>query len=214
MREREYPSDLIIRRGAFIWARAMHNPQFDNGDNSLAGAFGQGLASTNATFAATKAGDIPSKIAAFESELVAHLLHVRANDGQPMNEADAEWYRATIRNDKETPTYWWSSSLSTDYNPDAALTYAADKSGLPRNMFSWKSRVWLHDGFVSSSFGYGAGDVYHYPLDDGRWLITDLRCGARDSDIEKIKSAAIDGRLDMRIEDAMPALKVLQKAEG
>lgn len=205
MRDREYPSDLIIRRGAFIWARALHAPNFDNGDNSLVGAFGQGLANTNAAFAATKAGDIPARIAAFERELVAHLIHVRENDGEPMNDADADWYRATMRNDKEAPTYWWSASLSTDYNPDAALTYAADKAGLPRNMFSWKSRVWLHNGFASSSFGYGAGDMYHYPLSDGRWLITDLRAGSGD-DIEKLKAAVIEGRIDLRIEPAMPEL--------
>lgn len=70
--------------------------------------------------------------------------------------------------------YGYLDILSVDYDPDPTLRAAAEKAGL-LTKFPWKTRMFINPDCVAFSQGYGAPDVYHYPLPDGRWLVTRLR---------------------------------------
>jgi hypothetical protein len=71
--------------------------------------------------------------------------------------------------------------LDVDYQPDRTLSAAAKVAGLEMQ-FPWKTTMFLEEGYLSLTAGYGAGAVYHYPLKDGRWLVTRLQGG----DIDKV----------------------------
>ena len=89
--------------------------------------------------------------------------------------------------------------LDVDYGPCKELANAADKAGIPKSQFSCKSTVSMHDNHVSTSFGYGAENINHYPLSDGSWLLTTLS----GSDMDKVKQSALDGNpLGLTIEAA------------
>jgi hypothetical protein len=89
-----------------------------------------------------------------------------------------------------TAEEWGSVSLYVDYGPTQELSDAADAAGLKME-FPWKTDVTVEAGKVGVRQGYAAEAVYHYLLDDGRWLLASL-CGA---DVEKIKRYVTDGTL-------------------
>ena len=85
--------------------------------------------------------------------------------------------------------------LSVDYHPDKTLSTAAKAAGLQME-FPWKTTMWLSAGSLSLSAGYGAGSVYHYPLNDGRWLVTRLY----GEDIGKVVDYVQGGKPEFTIE--------------
>lgn len=98
--------------------------------------------------------------------------------------------------------------LGTDYGPDKPLSEAAEAAGLPVSAFSWKSSVSFYaDDYVSASFGYGAPHMNHYPMPDGRWLITTLSGG----EMPTIIKAVMDGRLPELTVEAI--VKAAEKAK-
>jgi len=72
-------------------------------------------------------------------------------------------------------------SVGVDYGPDKILSDAAEDAGLDMQ-FPWKTQMWISHGTVSVSAGYGAPQVFHHPMADGRWLVTTLY----GSDIDKV----------------------------
>jgi len=201
MRDKKQIDDRLIERAAEIWARAIQSTQYDNGDNSIQGVMTEGLAAMNLKAALEKVEDFPAAVEKFRTELIAILKYSRDHEGEPMSEAD----RAEFWGDRELrfePTYSLECYLSTDYNPCQTLAIAADRAGLPHAVFSWKSTVYINQNSVSCSFGYGRPDVMHYPLPEGRWLITDIRANetAPGSDMAKVIDAVLAGRLDLEVE--------------
>jgi hypothetical protein len=51
--------------------------------------------------------------------------------------------------------------------------------------------MWIGEDYISVSAGYAAASVYHYPLDNGKWLVTCLS----GPEIAKIKKFVTDGTL-------------------
>lgn len=158
-------TDQIIQRAAELWGRKLHNPAFDNGDNSAAGGMTHMLATMNIQSAKGDVGDIVKSVEMFKKELVKSLIAARES---------GEYF----------PTW-----LDTDYHPCKELAEAAGKAGIPGSLFSCKSSVSMYEDSVGTSFGYGAGTVYHYPLPGGKWLITSLR----GEDISKIIDLVVSG---------------------
>lgn len=182
-RDRTYPSDRIIERGVELWCRAIRRPMRDNGDNSERGIMTVGLAYMNLDSAMAKVEDLDASIERFRAALTDRLKFLRDHDGEKTGTTD----------DRGNPRHhYFDRFLSTDYHPDLDLRLAAEAAGLPPTLFSWKSTVQLLDDCVGASFGYGAPNVYHYPLCDGSWLI----CRLRGEDMPTIVRAAEDGTLN------------------
>lgn len=166
----------MLERAAELWARKLANPVFDNGDNSELGFLTMGLAS----------------------------LNIQADKEK---QSDAEWEKrrqrfknVLIRNlqDQLERGYIW---LDVDYHPCQILADAAQEAEIPASQFSCKSSVSVHSDKVSTSFGYGAEYVNHYPLPNGDWLITTLS----GSDISKIIDLVAAGQdLGLTIEHKKP----------
>lgn len=72
--------------------------------------------------------------------------------------------------------HYYHRHLDVDYGPDQLLRDAAAAAGLSMD-FPWKTHMNINHDCLSFSMGYGAPNVYHYPLDNDRWLVTCL-CGA------------------------------------
>lgn len=63
------------------------------------------------------------------------------------------------------------SGLHVDYHPDEILAQAAEGTKI---RFPCKTNMWVYNDHIGVSAGYGAETVNHYPLSEGRWLITTL----------------------------------------
>lgn len=160
--------DKIIDRAVELWAKKLHSPVFDNGDNSDTGFMGSMLATINIHNDKQNMDNFEKSIIIFKTELSSKLKQLRDNPGE------GEYFE----------TY-----LGVDYHPCRLLADAADKAGIPHSQFSIKSSVSMSERYVHTSFGYGASGAYHYPLKDGSWLITSLI--GSDPDLEKIKTDAL-----------------------
>jgi hypothetical protein len=158
-------SNKIIERAVELWCRKLHRPVFDNGDDSLAGIFTEGLATMNINSAVQSVDNLHASIEQFRTALTRDLIEKR--------DSNEHFY----------------SFLSVDYGPCEDLAKAADEAGIPHDLFSVKSTVQVDATKVSTSFGYGAEYINHYPLPCGGWLITTLT----GSDIDKITEHVCSG---------------------
>lgn len=52
----------------------------------------------------------------------------------------------------------WNVHLGVDYGPDLMLAEAADKAGIDRSRFPWKTRMSVHSDYVTAALGYRAAD--------------------------------------------------------
>lgn len=191
MTSRESVSDVIIDRAVELWCRALRNPQHDNGDKSLAGVLTAGLAGENAARAIDRVDDYAGAIERFRSILTARLRFLRDHHGEPTGEHGPY---GPIK-------HHFDHGLHADYSPERELAKAAEEAGVPLNAFPWKSSVWMSTECVSASFGYAAEDIYHYPLDRGRWLV----CRLRGSDMRAVIAAVEAGILtSFTVEDPAP----------
>ncbi|TMP51432.1 hypothetical protein [Pseudoalteromonas sp. S1688] len=160
------PTNILIEKAVDIWCNALKNPRFDNGDSSLTGAMTNSMANELIGKAIENEPDLDKKILFFKEYLTADLIEKSKNEA----------------------SYFWAS-LSCDYGPDKNLQLAADKAGIPYNLFSAKSNVYINETFLEAKFGYGVNNTCYYPLPDGRWLKTTLR----GDDMEKVINSVMDG---------------------
>lgn len=180
-RDREIVPDNIIDRAVELWCRALRLPRHDNGDDSARGFMTLGLVGMTVDAEMAKMNDLDERIERFRQALAERMKFTQANDGQP-----------TGKQGQHGPeTYYFDRFLSVDYGPDPDLRFAADIADIPYSLFSWKSTVQIHATHVCSSFGYGAGYLYHYPLTDGSWLI----CRLSGDDMPTITKAVEAGLL-------------------
>ena len=169
-------SKQVINRAVDLWCRKLHTPVFDNGDDSEHGGLSTALATLNIQNDKASTDNMTDRIEVFRAALTSEIVRLQ-----------------------EDPDEYLMCWLATDYGPEKLLADAANKAGIPTSQFSVKSTVQMNDGYVSASFGYGAGYENHYPLPDGSWLITTLT----GSDIDKVISSAISGNpLELTIEAA------------
>lgn len=164
---KEEISNQIISRAVDLWCKKLFKPVFDNGDDSEVGAIGGILATVNIQRAKNGIDDLQARVEVFRKTLIESLIETR----------DSEDY--------------FNRWLDTDYHPSPELAKAADIAGIPHSLFSCKSSVMMREGCVTSSFGYGADNQNHYPLPDGRWLITTLS----GSDMDKVIDQVMGGNL-------------------
>lgn len=172
MKESDYaPTERTADRAVELWKRMLHSPKYDN-----VGDTGSPKERATQRMASMLAATIPSNatedvLDAFGVELKRLLLD-------------------------DSLSVYSRSSLGVDYGPDKLLSDAAAVAGLKME-FPWKTNMSICCAYVSVSSGYGAECVYHYPLDDGRWLVTTLN----GSDISKVIEYAIGGAPTFDIED-------------
>lgn len=174
--ERE-PSMEIWERAAELWVCLLRNPKYDN------------------------LGDGPSSP---EERMSCGMASVMASM-LPNNATDEilELFRAALlrRMTDTSKSVYSRNSLHVDYGPDEILGDAAKEAGL-KMQFPWKTNMWVGDNNVSVRNGYGAEAVCHYPLGDGRWLVTTLS----GSDIAKVIELVNGGTPTFKVETTQPAL--------
>lgn len=192
---KQLPDDRIIDRAVDLWCRELRAPRFDNGDRSFIGAVGMGLAQNLARTEIEKVDDWVAAVERFSVELSTRLKFLRDNDERPrpQEEYDAEKRGTT---GYVSANYYFDGHLDVDYHPSRRLAEAAEKAGVPTSAFSIKSSVYVGENFVETRFGYGADLVNHYPLPDGRWLLTTLR----GSDMRKVVEYVMGGQPSFEIE--------------
>lgn len=213
MIDRPEVSDRLIDRGVELWCRLLQRPVHDNGafqqaqpdsDEIFNAITTQGMASLALKTALDDIDDYPAAIERFRKELGDILRYQRDHEGEDMDAETALIFFGEPRKNGDygfTPKHLFSGHLDTDYNPTTELRAAAAKAGIPELAFSWKTRVNInrYQNSVSTNIGYAASTIYHYPLPDDQWLITDLSGGG---DLEKVKAAALAGLIDLKIEKA------------
>lgn len=102
---------------------------------------------------------------------------------------------------KENERGYFYTSLYVDYGPDEALHNAAEEAGLKME-FPWKTGMQVRDDCLAVSAGYGGQYVYHYPLDNNRWLVTALS----GTDIGKVIDYVNGGKPEFVIESEAVAV--------
>lgn len=166
---KEYvPNRRIVNRAVELWVNMLRNPDYDNGDSSTVG---------------------------FMSQVLVHQLP-KNNDEETLSKFGIElrkillapFERESIYNSRKEKYTVMVRDLNVDYGPCEYLRIAADVSGLKME-FPWKTRMWLSEDYLSISCGYGAESEYHYPLNDGSWLVASLY----GSDIKKVIALIEDG---------------------
>ena len=84
--------------------------------------------------------------------------------------------------------YYPNLYLVVDYGPAKALRDAAEEAGL-EIQFPWKTAVRVETNCVQVRSGDSSPCVSHYPLPDGRWLVTTLS----GDDIDKVINHIMTG---------------------
>lgn len=91
---------------------------------------------------------------------------------------------------------YYNRDTSVDYGPCKALADSAEAVGL-KMQFPWKTNVTFWDKCVNVRAGYSAPCKHHYPMPDGRWLITTLS----GDEIDKIIDYVNGGKPEFEVED-------------
>lgn len=174
--------DVMIDRAVELWCRKLRAPaEKNNGDSSSNGGMAFALAIINADADRKKINDIDGRVDDFKSILSKKMKFARDHAGEPTGRTlsyGPEHYREI-------------SGLDSDYSPDIELSAAANEANVPLSAFPWKSHMNIYSDHVYAAFGYAVEGRCHYPLANGRWLITSLRGG----DITKIIEAVEAGQL-------------------
>ena len=156
---RDYvPNERIVDRAVELWKRALANPVYRNTmPHEPEHAQNEAL---NAMLATLPKNNTPEILDCFGVALKAALM-------------------TPVRSKHVDPYY--QTYLGVDYHPDQMLREAAETAGLKME-FPVKTNMHLAENYVSFAMGYGARHKYHYPLDDGLWLVTSLHGSREDID--------------------------------
>jgi len=141
--------DNIIQRACDIWGLQLHNPTWDNGDESEAGGMGRALSLSNMAHDAEKITDIEAQVERFKQILFDSIKEMAVDQDYVM--------------------------LYVDYHPDTTLAHAAEEAGIPLSLFGCKKRMHIEADHVGASIGYAVPIVNHYTLAGDRWLVTTLQ---------------------------------------
>lgn len=140
--------------------------------------------------------DAPTeRTARYAAELWKNMLRSAETEEAALSAFGELLVAAILTPCKRHPTVFENSYLTTDSPPCEALRQAAQAAGL---VCDWpkKTRMNVFGDVVRLSQGYAEESVYHYALDDNRWLVTRLH----GSDIEQIKQHVLAGTpLDLPI---------------
>lgn len=148
------PNPLIVDRAVAIWRKLVENPKHDNmGDTGTPQErFTMAMGSSLAKLIPNTASQ-PGVLDKFCEALRAALL-----------KEEKVSYGSGSR---------YEQSMHVDYGPDQTLANAAEAAGLKLE-WPWKTNMWLAEDSLSLRYGYAAPQVFHYPIDDGRWVVTRL----------------------------------------
>jgi hypothetical protein len=173
------PNSLIVDKAVSIWKSWMHNPKYDN------------LGISHGATSILSEGVVPNLIASSLADRMA-----RSCVGDDM-EKFGECLKKILMESTEFREGYSNTTnyLSVDYDPCQALSLAGKLSGIKRN-FPWKTSMYIGEKHLSYRYGYGAPNVYVYPLKNGNWLETTLN----GDDMEKIISLVDTGVLNDKLE--------------
>lgn len=167
----------VIRRAAVIWRRLLETPEYraTNENSGPEDIRNMGMAAFLARSIPTNS--TPGLLDQFSDELQRRIeAHIESEGFAPY--------------------------MHVDYGPDEILAESAKAVGL-EIQFPWKTNVRLRRDAVSVSAGYVAEYIYHYPLNDGRWLVSSLSGSDVAKLIELIESG-FDLGLTIEVDEPQP----------
>ena len=126
-----------------------------------------------------------------ERKMFMDVMSMKIQEANPTSKETIEAFTKDLEQEilREENGYYPLSSIRIDYGPYGELMELADKHGIHHSHFPIKTTMFIDHDYVSASTGYGSPYVYHYLLDNGKWLITTLS----GKDIEKIKDHVVNG---------------------
>ncbi len=158
MRKEYKPNEKVVDYAVATWRQALTNPIYQAAVPGTVDVHKLALAELAAACESSNANK--EKIDAFGVELKRLLM-------------DGHEYEFRGVKGIEFIEY-----LGIDYQPDRHLQKAAEEAGLEMR-FPLKTSMTISNfqdkvDFFSFSMGYGTRSVYHYLIDDGVWMITDI----------------------------------------
>ncbi len=170
MRTEYKPNERMINRVAEIWKRALANPVYESGN--------------------PRHPHLPSMMA---DAMVRNLP--RDNTTEKLNAFGVALAASLMdAGDRHTLGYY-DQHLDVDYQPCGKLRKAAEAAGLKMH-FPIKTRMYFCNEFITFSMGYASECEYHYPLKNGRWLVTRLS----GEDIGKVVEYVDGGKPEFTVE--------------
>jgi hypothetical protein len=144
------PNEIIIDRAVEIWKRAVRNPTYD--------MFAKNDVTSDRT-----------------TEVMCASLATMGNknnkDENVLQKFGEELKKILMTKNENFDSY--PRRLDVDYHPCNELQRAAINSGLKVN-FPIKTNMSIGEDSLSFTMGYAAPYVKHYPMPNGKWLLTDL----------------------------------------
>ena len=126
-----------------------------------------------------------------EGKMFMDVMSMKIQEANPTLKETIEAFVEDLEQEilKEEDGYHPLGSIHIDYGPSRELMELADKHGIHHSHFPIKTTLFIDHDYISVSKGYGSPYVYHYLLDNGKWLITTLH----GKDIDKIKDHVVNG---------------------
>lgn len=171
------PNERIVDRAVELWKRALVTPTYRA---EAPGHTTPAMAQASAIAHMLPRNTTPDVLDAFGAALKVELMTLVASEHDP------------------DYTYFMNN-LCVDYDPCHVLLRAAKSAGL-KVQFPWKSYMTLAADHLSFSVGYGADQIYHYPMPNGQWLVTSLR----GRDMDKVIRFLNGGDLGLTVELGAP----------
>lgn len=162
--------DNILERAAEVWMRLLRSPEYENGERGF----------PQKAFMLSMTDKLKPNLTEEELQAFKRELFIILRDGH-----DTQWGR-------DFPTH-----LGVDYGECPALAVAAARAGVTIKLWPFKTNVYIRRDSVGVSAGYAAEEVNHYPMPDGRWLMTRLS----GTDMPKVIALAAAGQGEWDIEE-------------
>ena len=126
-----------------------------------------------------------------ERKMFMDIMSMKIQENNPVSKETIEAFVKDLEQEilKEEDGYHPLSSIYIDYGPYGEIAELADKHGIHHSHFPIKTSMYIDHDCVSVSTGYGSPHIFHYLLDNGKWLITTLQ----GKDIYKIKDHVVNG---------------------
>jgi len=165
-KQKQIIPDVLIKKAAGMWADVLRKHNFDNGDETLAGAATAGLHGMLVEAHLKEMPDYLDRVKHFEELLIERL---------------------------KLEAYVHVIFTRVDYDPCESLAVCSKEAGIPSSLFGCKTSIDITTDHLRVKLGYTGAVKNYFYLRPGEWLITDLYGS---EDMAKIIKAVKAGQLD------------------
>ena len=127
-----------------------------------------------------------------ERKVIGDIMTMKIQESNPISNETLNAFIKDLEQAMLTQNehgYCEMASIHIDYGPWGSIAELATKHGIHYSHFPVKTTMFVNEDYVSVRKGYGSPNVFHYLLENGKWLITTLS----GKDIDKIKDHVVNG---------------------